>query len=533
MRQRLVTVLAILSSLACPRAYASEPAQGLPPPPAPVASIRILSPSPSDVPWGPTLIQAAVTLREGGRILRVELFADGALIAADPLPPYEARWEAGEGLAPRVIRAVALLADGSRVEDLVTTRGFMLREHEVVEATPLERVELLVSVTNAEGEPVQGLDAAAFVVRDRGEEVAILRASRLSERVDLPLSVALLVDRSGSMRVHMEKVAQAAAEVLEAMRPVDQVRVAAFSDEMIVLQDFTRDPASLRASLSKEAAGGTRLFKAVEDTVRDMRDRPGRKVIVVITDGLDTDFTSPSAPVTVSMYRILREVAAAASRAGVTIVVILPGPSGRGYLAIQDLALQTGGWYGYSGDDFARTVRRIGERLLSAWVIEYDVERPGAPDRKRPVVVSLAEGLPAGWEIRAAMGAYAGLDLFAALAADLQEGTDVQRARAAREIGYFAGEESAQLLRKALEDPICEVRVEAAGAAGRLLAAEPGAAAAGSPGPSSLEKLKKALRKALDDACEEAAGAARAAMHLASGQAPSDSEETLNPPDAR
>ncbi len=499
----MVTLLAFLISSASPGAFPAGPAEDLPPPPGPAASISILSPSPSDVPWGPTLIQVAVALREGGRILRVEIFADGVLIAADELPPYEARWQAGEGLAPRVIRAMALLADGSHVEDLVTTRGFTLREHEVVEATPLEHVELLVSVTNAEGEPVQGLEAADFVVRDRGEEVAILGASLLSERVDLPLSVALLVDRSGSMRVHMEKIARAAAEVVEAMRPIDQVRVAAFSDEMVVLQEFTRDPLSLRSSLSKAGppVGGTRLFKAVEDTVRDMRDRPGRKVIVVLTDGLDTDFTSPSAPVTVSMYRILREVAASASRAGVTIIVILPGPSGRGYLAIQDLAIQTGGWYAYPGEEFARTLRRIGERLLSAWVIEYDVERPGAPERKRPVVVSLAGGLPGGWEVRAAMGAYAGLDLFAALASDLQEGTDVQRVRAAREIGYFPGEDAAQLLRKALEDPSCDVRVEAAGAAETLLAAAPGGSSAGSPKASSLERLKKALMKALDDPC--------------------------------
>jgi hypothetical protein len=195
-----------------------------------------------------------------------------------------------------------------------------------------------------------------------------------------------------------------------------------------------------------------------------MRDRPGRKVLVALTDGLDTDFTTPSGPITAGMYPILRNVAAAASRAGVTVIVILPGPTGRGYLAVQDLALQTGGWYAYPGEDFPGTVRRLGERLLAGYVIEYDVEGPGAPDRKRSIEISFAGERPRGWEVRSSMGAYGRLGLFEALAADLEGGTAAQRARAAREIGYLAGEEAAGLLRDALGDRDAAVRAAAASA---------------------------------------------------------------------
>lgn len=450
---------------------ASEPPPGggkAPESTEPFASVKILSPSPSDVVHGPTRIRVEVDPFGDRKVTQVEIFADGVLIARDPLPPYEALWKAGEDLDSRVIRVVAILSDGTRAEDLITTRGLRFHEQELVEATPLEHVQLLVSVTGPDGKPVSGLDAGSFRVREEGEPVEISKVTPLSKRMDLPLSVAVLIDRSGSMRVHMAKIAHAAVDLLSVLRPVDSVRVACFSDDMHVLQDFTRDPVSLLESLAQvgPAGGGTRLFRAIHDTVRDMRDRPGRKVLVVLTDGLDTEFTSPSSPITVNMYPILTEVARAASRAGVTVVVILPGPTGRGYLAVQDLALQTGGWYAYPGEDFSGTLRRLGERVLGAYVVEFDTKRPNDPDRKRPLEVSLAPGLPKGLEVNAALGTYAGLDLFDALSQDLQDGTPEQRARAASEIELVPGEDAAKALRDALDDKDPGVRAAAATALG-------------------------------------------------------------------
>lgn len=462
-RKGLLAALFLAISLAGGTVPASlaAPAPGEP---GLAASVRILSPSPSEVIHGMTDVEVEVIPLGGRSVVKVEIFADGSLLARDPVAPYRAQWDAGDSLGSHVIRAVAVLDDGSRSEDLVTTRGLRLVEKEVVEATPIEHVELLVSVTDGEGRPVTGLDGQDFRITEDGKPVTLTRLTALSHRLDQPLSVALLVDRSGSMRVHMAKIARAATQLLGVMRPVDQVRVAAFSEEMVVLQDFTRDPLSLLESLNDigPPVGGTRLFKAIHDTVRDMRDRPGRKVLVVLTDGLDTDYTSPSSPITANMYAPLQEVARTASRAGVTVVVILPGPTGRGYLAVQDLAIQTGGWYAYPGDDFADTVRELGERMLAAYVAEYDVERPQDPDRKRPVEVALAAGNPGDWEVTAALGTYAGLDLFDALAADLEDGTAVQRARAAREIALFRRKEVTELLAEALEDKDPGVRSAAA-----------------------------------------------------------------------
>jgi VWFA-related protein len=445
---------------------AGGPPSAPPSPGSPRASVRIARPAASEVVYGPAVLRAEVVPPAGARVLFVDLFADGALAGRDAAAPYEARWDAGRSLGSHVLRAVARFSDGTSAEDLITTRGLDLRHHEVVEGAPIERVELLVSVTDEEGGPVTGLTASDFEVREGGAPVVVKGFEVLGGRAEVPLSVAILVDRSGSMRFAMKKWREAALALLASLRPRDQIRVSAFSDEHVVLQDFTRDAASLAASLDAigPAGGGTRLFRAIFESVRDMRDLPGRKALIVLTDGADTDYTSPSSPVFAGMYAVLAETARMASRAGVTVIVVLPGPTGRGYLAVQDLALQTGGWWTYPSEDLRALMRRLGERLLSAYVIEYDADRPADPDRKRPVKVTLRPGLGERLEVRAALGTYARLDALDALRGDLAAGNDAQRARAARELGRLDAPDVPELLLRALKDGSPEVRAEAVGA---------------------------------------------------------------------
>lgn len=449
----------------------TAPAQEPPTDHAPRASARIVEPRASDVLYGVVEIEASVVPPNGAGVVRVDFLADGALIASDPLPPYVARWDAGSGMGSRIIRVVARFTDGTSTEDLITTRGFQLGHHEIVEGKAIEHVELLVSVADADGRPLPGLTAADFLVKERGSAVTVTSVRPLGEKVASPLSVTVLVDRSGSMGRQMKKWQEACLALLSAVRPIDQIRVSAFSDELTVLQDFTRDAASLAASLAKigQAGGGTRLFRAVFESVRDMRDLPGRKALIVLTDGMENE-ASPSGPARVSAYVTLAETARLASRAGVTVLLILPGPTGVGYLPVQDLALQTGGWWMYPSDDLTGLMRRLGERLLSAYLVEYDTERPSDADRKRPVSVTLKRDLAGKVQVSAALGAYGRLDTLDALRDDLRSGNTAQRARAARELGRLdagdAREEATLLLVDALKDASPEVRAAAVAALG-------------------------------------------------------------------
>ncbi|MBI3449576.1 MAG: VWA domain-containing protein [Acidobacteria bacterium] len=465
--QASIAAVAVAASIASwAEASQAEPSREAAPPPR--ASVRIVAPAASEVVYGTLVMKAAVIPPTGVSVVHVDFFADGLLLASDPLPPYTAAWDAGKSLSSHLFRVVARFADGTSAEDLVTTRGLSMEHHELVEGTAIERLQILVSVADASGSPVKGLLASDFSVREGDAPVKVTSLGSVSASSDIPLSLAILVDRSGSMQFHMKQWGAACVDLLSAVRPIDQVRVSVFSDETTVLQDFTHDAASLSASLAGviPSGGSTSLFRAVFETVRDMRDLPGRKALILMTDGLDTDFGGSSQPITAAMFPVLNEAARMAIRSGVTILLILPGPSGRGYLAVQDLALQTGGWYMYPSQDLRALMKRLGERLLSAYVLEYDVARPRDADRKRPIKVTLTGDHP-GLEIRTSLGTYARLDANEELKRDLRDGNRQQRARAAREMGLSGGgpEVVADLI-KALRSDFPEVRAAAAAALG-------------------------------------------------------------------
>lgn len=451
------------ASAACPAPASAALAET---PPPPLVSVRIVSPAAAEVVYGPLVLRARVIPPTGARVLKVDFFADGVHIASDPITPYEAPWDAGKDLSSHFFRVVARFADGTTAEDLITTRGLTLQHREVVLGSAIERVQILVSVTDLTGRPVAGLSAADIEVREAGVTVPIKTFKVVSDSGGIPLSIAVLIDRSGSMQFQMKKWAAACVALLSTVRPIDQVRVSAFSDETVILQDFTHDAASLAASVAGvvPAGGSTSLFRAVFETVRDLRDLPGRKALILMTDGLDTEFGSPSQPITAAMYPILIEAGRMAIRSGVTVILILPGPSGRGYLAVQDLALQTGGWYMYPSDDLRELMRKLGQRLLSSYVIEYDVDRPRDADRKRPVKVALRGEKAAGLEVHTSLGTYARLDTMEELKKDLSQGNGRQRARAARELGRSGGPEIVPELMKALKAEVPEVRAAAAAA---------------------------------------------------------------------
>lgn len=423
------------------------------------ASVRFISPSPSDVGYSKTLIHVSVSPPSGTVVRRVAFFVDGRKISSDRLPPYQALWDAGEKMGSHTLRAVAVFSDGTMAEDAMTTRGLAFTEYELVEGRAIERAELLVSVVDRSGSAVSGLVREDFEVREAGAPVEILTFDRLSERNDLPLSIAVLVDRSGSMRFKMEEWREACVELLLALRPVDQVRVSAFADLTAVLQDFTRDAVSLANSLEMfgPAGGSTRLYRAAFETIRDMRDLPGQKAIFILTDGLDTEF-GRGGLVSAKVSAILTAAERLAIRSGVSVIVILPGPSSRGYLPIQKLAAQSGGWAMYSSGDLAALVRRLGERLLGAYLLEYDVARARDPDARRSVKVKLTREHDPGWEIHARLGAYGRLEIAEVLEDDLKLGSPAQRARAVTEIGRLGLEQAGSLLLKSLKDPSPEVR---------------------------------------------------------------------------
>ena len=84
------------------------------------------------------------------------------------------------------------------------------------------------------------------------------------QHTDVPVSIAMVVDNSGSMSRKRPSVNKSALDLIQASNPQDEAFVVNFSDEAIIDQEFTSDVNKLRDGLSHiESRGGTALYDAV------------------------------------------------------------------------------------------------------------------------------------------------------------------------------------------------------------------------------------------------------------------------------
>jgi Ca-activated chloride channel family protein len=151
--------------------------------------------------------------------------------------------------------------------------------------------EVVLNATVLEGSKiVQSLKREDFQVFEDGVKQNIISF----QHTDLPVSIALVVDNSGSMSKKRPAVNKSAMDLIEASNPQDEAFVVNFSDEAFIDQDFTGEVGKLREGLSHiESRGGTALYDAVvasaDKLVADAK-RP-KQVLVIITDGEDNAST--------------------------------------------------------------------------------------------------------------------------------------------------------------------------------------------------------------------------------------------------
>jgi VWFA-related protein len=179
-------------------------------------------------------------------------------------------------------------------------------------------VTIQASVRDARGRMVAGLTSTDFEVRDNGQLRPIL--SLRSDR-ESPLSLVILVDMSGSMRIgsKIPMARQAYESALSQLRQgQDEVALFTFDASLHERQDFTSDITKLRGALSVfEPFGTTSLYDATAASARRLAARSGaNKAIIVLTDGLDTSSTLTA-----------RDVSGLASSIDVPVFVVATVPS--------------------------------------------------------------------------------------------------------------------------------------------------------------------------------------------------------------
>jgi VWFA-related protein len=184
--------------------------------------------------------------------------------------------------------------------------------------TAADLVTIQASVRDALGRVVSGLTTTDFEVRDNGQlrPILSLRSDRQS-----PLSLAILVDMSGSMRVGSKigMTRQAYQSVLSQLRQGrDEVALFTFDASLHERSGFTSDLSTLKEALSEfEPFGTTSLYDATAAAARQLGARSAaHKAIIVLTDGIDT-----------SSAMTAREVSGLASSVDVPVFVVATVPS--------------------------------------------------------------------------------------------------------------------------------------------------------------------------------------------------------------
>jgi Ca-activated chloride channel homolog len=151
-------------------------------------------------------------------------------------------------------------------------------------------VVLHVTVVDKSGHLVTNLGKEAFQVFENGQSQQI----RTFKREDVPVSLGLVVDNSGSMRDKRGKVETACLALVKASNPQDEVFVVNFNDEAFLDnpkgKDFTNDIKEMEEALTRiDSRGGTAMRDAIRMSIDHLKEKAhkDKRVLVAVTDGND------------------------------------------------------------------------------------------------------------------------------------------------------------------------------------------------------------------------------------------------------
>ncbi len=154
----------------------------------------------------------------------------------------------------------------------------------------VRRVVCPTTVVDKNGHLVTDLPKTAFTVYENGKPQPIVSF----KREDVPVSLGLIIDNSGSMREKRKKVEKAALDLVLASNKDDEVFVVNFNDSAYLdlphEKDFTSDIEEMKEALARiDSRGGTAMRDAINVSIDHLKEKAHRdkKVLVVVTDGVD------------------------------------------------------------------------------------------------------------------------------------------------------------------------------------------------------------------------------------------------------
>lgn len=248
--------------------------------PAPAGEIWLSITEPREGSSAVGEIEIAAEVLAVDEIAAVEFSVDGILVGKLSSAPYRLPVDLGpENIGHRITLRATDRA-GAEATDTVTTQPFPISGEVEVELQ-----QLYVTATR-DDDPDVRLDREQFQVFDEGSRQQIVTFAD----GDIPFTAVLLIDSSASMSGHRIEAARAGGDAFVAgMAELDQAKVMVFSDQLLGTTPFTGSPRILSAGLrSATARGGTALNDHLYAALTLLEPRQGRRVVVVLSDGIDT-----------------------------------------------------------------------------------------------------------------------------------------------------------------------------------------------------------------------------------------------------
>ncbi|MFN2443772.1 MAG: VWA domain-containing protein [Thermoanaerobaculia bacterium] len=237
----------------------------------------------TETPDGMSRFRVSVQNPKKRQLGVLRLAADDQVLIEWRRPPYAFDIPTSALAGKDFVTATVTDATGMEASDLIYLDG-----NRYVEQVDVNLVELPVTVLDASGTPIFGLEKEAFQVLENGKPKAI---DTFGFSANLPLSVGLLVDHSGSMAPRIDRAREAAVGFFsQILREGDKAFFGSFAFSAKGITPFVSDLSTLRSEIDSmpKAEGATALYDAIVSGLYRFRSIQGRKALIIVSDGEDT-----------------------------------------------------------------------------------------------------------------------------------------------------------------------------------------------------------------------------------------------------
>jgi VWFA-related protein len=237
-------------------------------------------------------------------------------------------------------------------------------------------VSVTAVVFDKSGRPVRGLGPKDIELFENGvrQEVSYFReaSSEGNPEEQVPLTVVLALDTSGSMNENIRFLREAVLNFVYKLEEVDTALVVSFNESVKGSAEFTGDIDRLERFVEGlQAWGGTSLYDAIHYALLRIKDQPGRKAVIVFSDGADTTSSMEDKEV-VDYARAVEATVYSIGFKGSGLLASSP----RGFL--RKIASETGGQF-FAPDKVGELIKvfnEISEELKNHYLLAYTPTRP-------------------------------------------------------------------------------------------------------------------------------------------------------------